>query len=705
MSDQSSKSKKILITSALPYVNNIPHLGNLICILSADVYARFERLNGNEVLSVVGTDEHGTTSEIKALEEGKTPQEVCDEYFAKHKEIYEWFSTSFNCIGRSSTATNAQVTQEIYGQLKENGFILEKTTTQYYDPLKKTFLADRFVKGTCPHCGFTDARGDQCDSCGKLLEPSQLKDAKSSISDAKPEQKETTHLYIDLPKIQKELAGWIGSRKSSWSKNAQGITQAWLDKGLEPRAITRDLSWGIAVPDVPNKVFYSWFDAPIAYIGITKHCLPDSWESWWKNDDKVELVQFMGKDNTQFHTILFPSFLLGTKQPYTFLNKLSVNEYLTYEGGKFSKSRNVGVFGNDAMESGLHPDAFRYYIMAVRPEGEDADFSWEDFANRLNKEFIGNFANLVNRTISFTNKFTDGEIAVDAQPIDGVTELFDKVKADYQLMNLKDALKGCMQLAKRGNQYFQENEPWKLIKEDPEKTKVVLANLVSFVKDLTIALTPITPKLCDDVFVQLNVKNQMWSDIGTSLPIGHKLNTEKPLLEKFSADKVAELKEKCGDVKEGEEFPLDLRVGKIIEIEQHPDAEKLYVEKIDLGDGEIRQIVSGLKEYYEAEELLGKKVIVVANLKAAKLRGVKSEGMILAGEDSEKRVKVLEAKTSKPGDSACFEGYFPNEKRITFEDFVKVKLKIQDGNVLFEKKKLQTKIENIKVGLGNGIVS
>jgi methionyl-tRNA synthetase len=711
-----NSSKRILITSALPYVNNIPHLGNMVCIISADVYARFKRSQGYDVLSIIGTDEHGTTSEIKAMQEGMTPREVADKYFAIHKKIYEWFNTSFDIIGRSSSENNKQISQHIYTQLKANGYIKEKQTEQYYDPIKQTFLADRFVKGTCPHCKFDDARGDQCDSCGKLLEPDELINPKSSISDAVPIKKTTTHAYVDLAKLKPKLTEFVEAKKHNWSKNAQSITQSWLDKELKARAITRDLKWGIPVPDMQDKVFYSWFDAPIAYIGIAME--RDDWKSWWmpnQTDKAVELVQFMGKDNTQFHTVLFPAFLLGTHENFKLLDKISVNEYLNYEGGKFSKSRNLGVFGDDVQKLQLDPDTFRFYMMAVRPEDEDTDFGWDDFANRINKEFIANFANLLNRTLTLTQTYFPNKVLNLTQK--ELVPDFSQVTQNYEDMRMRECVRQILVISKQANQYMQEKEPWKSAKTNIDQTENTLANILPVLRDLAIALYPITPNLSKQALEQLNCFKQntqstssqpSWSIIGT--PYQQIPNQAKPLLQKLEDDKIIAIKKQFSAKSNKENlFALDLRVGQIIDIKPHPNAEKLYIETIDLGEKYgTRQIISGLKDFYTLDELKNKKVIVVANLKPAKLRGEMSQGMLLAGETKDANgttlVKILEPKLSKVGDAVYIDGLENNAEEITIEDFTKVKFMIQNHDVFIDKKKLQTKIEIIKCELGTGVV-
>ena len=398
--------KNILITSALPYVNNVPHLGNIIgCVLSADVYARWCRLRGYNTLYICGTDEYGTATETKALAEGKTPQEICDYYHAIHKTIYEWFDCDFDHLGRTSTPAQTKICQEIFKKLHERQMLVEDTLKQPHCGKCNRFLADRFVHGICPHCKYEDARGDQCDSCGKLLDPAELIEPKCHLCSSTPVIKDTKHLFLDLPKIAPELEKFIekNSVEGGWSQNSITITKSWLKQGLKPRCITRDLKWGVPVPleGYEDKVFYVWYDAPIGYISITAN-YTDQWEKWWKNPENVKLVQFMGKDNVPFHTVMFPSTLLGTGENWTLLNTLSTTEYLNYEKGlKFSKSRGTGVFGDSAAQTKIPSEVYRYQLLINRPENSDTEFNWDDFQAKINNELIANIGNLCNRILKF----------------------------------------------------------------------------------------------------------------------------------------------------------------------------------------------------------------------------------------------------------------------------------------------------------------
>jgi methionyl-tRNA synthetase len=683
-------AKRTIITSALPYVNNVPHLGTCVCVISADVYARYLKSKGEDVISVVGTDEHGTTAEVKALEEGLTPQQLVDKYFKIHKKIYEWFNCEFDCFGRTSSEENKEVAIDIFKKLDKNGFISKNTLQQPFCEKCDKFLSDRFVEGECPHCGYKEARGDQCESCGKLLNAVELKNPKCKVCSSKPIIKNTKHLFINLPKIEPELKKWISKVEDKWSENAKTMTKAWLREGLKERCITRDLKWGIKVPkeDYENKVFYSWFDAPIGYIGITHECKKD-WHDLWHSPDKTNLVQFMGKDNIPFHTILFPAFCIGAKDNYTLLNEISVNEYLNYETGKFSKSRGEGVFGDDAIETGINADAFRYYILINRPETSDTIFTWDDFQQKINNELVANIGNLVNRTIVFVNKFFDGKLEgkVDKGFISKLEKEYSEVEKSLDKTQLKDGLKQIMGISKLGNQYFQEKEPWKTKDQD------ALLTLANVVKDLAILIKPFLPKTSESIFRQLNIKELTWKNLGKEdIKAGHKIGKQELLFKKLEDKEVQEFKDKFKG--KSLKFNLDLKVAKILEVEDHPEADKLYVLQIDLGS-EKRQIVAGLRNYYSQKDLIGKNIVVVTNLEPVKLRGKKSNGMLLAG--SNKEDVVLVSTSLKPGDQVTYTDKV-NTKQINFDEFMKVKIVIKNKKVLADNNVLEGVSCDIKDG-------
>jgi len=698
--------KKVLITSALPYVNNVPHLGTMLPILSADVYARFLRLNSVNTMFVCGTDEHGTTAEVKALEEGVSPRELVDKYFKIHKKVYSWFLCSFDAFGRTSSKTNAETTIDIFQKLDKNGYIIEDTLEQLYCEHDDKFLADRFVEGTCPKCGYENARGDQCDSCGNLLNAVELINPKCKTCGGTPIVRKTKHLFMDLPKLEPKLKAWIDDSSKNWADNAKTLTYAWLKEGLKPRCITRDLKWGIPVPKegYENKVFYSWFDAPIGYISIFKEEFPNDFDSWWHNPKNVKLVQFMGKDNIPFHTILFPSFLIGSDDEYTLLDTMASNEYINYENAQFSKSRGTGVFGDDAMNTGISPDVWRYYLMVNRPEKTDTEFSWDDFSAKLNNELVANLGNLVNRTISFVNRFYDGLVPkykLTKTEEQFLTEIKEKEELIYSLLEkveLKEAIREIMLLSGLGNKFFQESEPWKAINDEPKKAERTVAVLTHIVKDLAILIEPFMPNASKRIRVMLNVSELKWSDLSKlNIKPGHKISIPRILFDKIEDETVKEFRLKFGGKKTETEnvMPIDLRVAEILSVEDHPDAEKLYVLKLNLGDEE-RQLVAGLKSYYSKEDLVGKKIVIVSNLEYAKLRGVLSQGMLLAADNSND-VGILYVNDSKPGEAVFCEGYKVKSEKISYKEFISLDIKCKDGKIYYDGSVLKTKNETVKV--------
>ena len=696
-------TKKRLITSALPYVNNIPHLGNLIQVLSADVFARYCRLQGYETLYVCGTDEYGTATETRALEEGITPKELCDRYHKMHTDIYRWFNISFDKFGRTSTPEHTQITQGIFLDLYNNGFISERTIQQLYSEKSRMFLADRYVRGTCPNCGYADARGDQCESCGKLLDPSELIDPRSIIDDSRPVMRETSHLYIDLPAVLPKLQQWMqeASVRGNWARNAVQMTQAWIRDGLKERSITRDLKWGIPVPleQYRDKVFYVWFDAPIGYISITAS-LTSEWERWWKNPEEVSLFQFIGKDNIPFHTVVFPCSLLGSGRNWTMLHHMSSTEYLNYESGKFSKSKGVGVFGNDAMDTGIPADVWRFYVYYNRPETSDTLFTWADFQEKTNGELIGNLSNLVNRTLTFVSRYYGGEVPGAPTDEERQTEIYPGSRTFWQDVQvaeteitgllewagLRDAFRKIFFLSSYGNRIFQAAEPWKRRSEQPESAKAVLHDLVYLVRDLAILIAPYIPETSARIARFLGDTQMGWSLLGTDGPKIGRIAAPEILFKLLENDQIEQLRTRFSGTQaerrdaaaklenastpevsavSDAELPakfaaqVELRVARITSIERHPKADKLYIEKIDLGT-EQRTIVSGLVPHYSEEELLGHNIIVVANLKPAKLRGVESQGMLLAASDSS-LVDVIFADFAEPGTRITVQG---NEAEI-----------------------------------------
>jgi methionyl-tRNA synthetase len=678
---------RILVTSALPYVNNIPHMGNIIgCVLSADVFARYHRSIGSTVLYVCGTDEHGTATETKAIEEGLTPRQICDKYHAIHKEVYDWFQIQFDVFGRTSSENHHAIVQDIFRDVHESGFTITKDVEQSYCDTDKKFLADRFVEGTCPHCKFPNARGDQCDQCGKLLDPLELIDPKCKTCGSLPIQKKSTHLFLDLSKLQPQLQEWVDSQSKAgeWTTNAITTTQGWLTRGLEPRAITRDLTWGVPVPlpGFEGKVFYVWFDAPIGYISITGQ-EPEAhspfatstsaldWRDWWQADD-VLLYQFMAKDNIPFHTILFPATMLATGNKWTMLHHIDSTEYLQHEDGKFSKSRKTGLFGDDAMRLGIPSDVYRYYLLVNRPESADTTFSWKDLQEKLNKELLANLGNLVNRTLVFIKTYQDGKVheaVLDEKSANFLAWVQDEsriVGEEIARCKEKDALRRIMLISSKANQYFQEEQPWRTRTEDPEACRKAMFVLANIIKDLAILIGPFLPTTSLRIFEQLGMQQTAWKDLGNLTVREHAIGNPAPLFAKLEDKDIDAIKatlkggqsagaensasgaeaKPAGAASSGPK-PLTLKAGRIVEIDRHPDAQKLFVEKVDFG-GEIRTIVSGLVGHYREDDLRGKTALFVTNLKPAKLRGVESQGMILAaqggdGEDAKVEVVMVDA--------------------------------------------------------------
>ncbi len=706
--------KKRLVTSALPYVNNIPHLGNLVQVLSADVFSRYCRSAGYETLYVCGTDEYGTATETRALQQGVTPRELCDHYHAIHRDIYEWFNIGFDKFGRTSDPIQTEVTQSIFLDLDREGYINDRVIEQLFCKSCDTFLADRFVEGTCPHCGSDDARGDQCNSCGKLLDPTELINPRCGSCGETPEVRSTHHLFIDLPKILPKLESWMdeASDRGFWAKNAIQMTKSWIRDGLKERCITRDLKWGIPVPKegFEDKVFYVWFDAPIGYISITAG-FTDQWESWWKNPDHVELYQFIGKDNIPFHTVIFPSSLLGSGQNWTMLHHMSSSEYLNYEGGKFSKSNNHGVFGDQVQETGIPADYWRFYIFYNRPEKSDVNFTWDDLREKVNGELIGNIGNLVNRTLSFAHRFFDGTIAdgaIDQEILDQVATSVKTISNHFERAELRDGLRQICALSSYGNKIFQAAEPWKLIKEDSAGVEQLLRGLIHIIKALATLLEPYIPESAQKIGSLVGYDRLTWKDAlevnaPKALPAVEKLFTPIEEVESFRI-KYSKQEDTVALEETAQSFmdEIDLRIGTITEIDKHPEADKLYVETIMVGEEE-RQIVSGLVGHYTMEELLGKNVVVVYNLKPAKLRGVKSQGMLLAassGEGDDEIVEVLFVPQAQSGDRVTLEGCTPPEegpKRIKIDRFFEIPLraegklvKVSDSTLVVNGSPLQT---------------
>ncbi|CAM8921188.1 unnamed protein product [Rhodiola kirilowii] len=717
--------RNILITSALPYVNNVPHLGNIIgCVLSADVFARYCRLRGYNAIYICGTDEYGTATETKAMEENCSPKEICDKYHAIHKEVYEWFNISFDKFGRTSSPQQTEVCQAIFTKLMENKWLSENTMQQLYCDTCQKFLADRLVEGVCPTpgCNYDSARGDQCEKCGKLLNPTELQDPRCKVCHTTPRIRDTDHLFLELPLLKDRLEEYINkmSVAGSWSQNAVQATNAWLKEGLKQRCITRDLKWGVPVPHekYKDKVFYVWFDAPIGYVSITS-CYTPEWEKWWKNPENVELFQFMGKDNVPFHTVMFPSTLLGTGDPWTLMKTISVTEYLNYEAGKFSKSKGVGVFGNDVKDTDIPVEVWRYYLLTNRPEVSDTLFTWDDLQAKVNSELLNNLGNFVNRVLSFIAKpagsgydsFIPDTPNVESHLLTNalagkVEKLVEQYIEAMEKVKLKHGLKTAMSISGEGNAYLQESQFWKLYKEDRPSCDIVMRTSAGLVYLLACLLEPFMPTFTIEVLKQLNLpldKDSLSDDKGDLarkpwlfIPSGHRIGTPKPMFKELDDDKIknyrnkfagsqadrlekAEAKKTADELKKmkvstkSEPKPkaatateaaitisrLDIRVGLITKAQRHPDADSLYVEEIDVGEPQPRTVVSGLVKYIPLEEMQNRKVCVLCNLKPASMRGIKSQAMVLAASNIDgTKVELVEPpETAIVGERVTFPGF------------------------------------------------
>lgn len=556
---------KVLVTSALLYINGIPHLGHMIgCLLPSDVYARFMRAMGKEVLYLGGTDEHGTASEVGALNAGMEINEYCAKYHDMHRKINEAFNLSFDYFGRTSSKQNQEMTYRIFAKLDENGYISEKTTKQVYSVADEMFLADRYIQGTCPHCGYEKARGDQCESCTKVLEPTDLIDAKSTVSGSSElEVRETKHLYIDLPKLEDKLEKWIKTKEESWPDVVYSIARKWLKEGLQARGITRDLKWGFKVPKegFKNKVFYVWFDAPIGYIGIAKQWADANnkdWKTWWLDADDVRYVEFMGKDNVPYHSITFPATLLGTGENWTKVDYLKGFSYLTFEGGKFSKSENRGIFVEDAVKE-FDVDYWRYWLMANAPESSDSSFTFDAFAATINKDLNGVLGNFESRVLKMTASKLESFVPKSSQwtalEEELVTNLQTRVD-DYlqymQNMEFRKALNELRAIWVEGNNYISVTEPWSVIKTDEARAKTILAVCINLIRIFAILSSPIMPDTAAKMMQKLGLKPD-WNlkdfDVAkeiVALPENHKFEVGEPLFARISEEKLAELKLKYG---------------------------------------------------------------------------------------------------------------------------------------------------------------
>ena len=676
---ESKNFKRTLVTAALPYANGGVHIGHLAGVyVPADIYVRYLRLKKKDVLFICGSDEHGVPITLRAKKEGCTPQDVCDRFHALIKKSFADFGISFDIYSRTTSKIHAETASAFFRTLYDKGVFVEKESEQYYDEEAKTFLADRYITGECPHCHFPKAYGDQCEHCGSTLSPNELINPKSAVSGSKPVLKKTKHWYLPLDKYQPWLEKWILEEHKEWRPNVYGQCKSWIDMGLQPRAVSRDLDWGIPVPveGAEGKVLYVWFDAPIGYISNTKE-LRDDWETWWK-DPSTRLVHFIGKDNIVFHCIVFPT-MLKAEGSYILPDNVPANEFLNLEDDKISTSRNWAVWLDEYLvDFPGKQDVLRYVLTANAPETKDNDFTWKDFQARNNNELVAVYGNFVNRALVLTDKYYGGVVPEQGELTDydrqTISE-FTGVKADVEKLldefRFRDAQKEAMNLARIGNKYLADSEPWKLQKTDPKRVETILNLSLQLVANLAIAFEPFLPFSSKKLRHMLNMEEFDWNDLGSTMLIaaGHKINKPELLFEKIDdapiqaqVDKLLATKaanEAAGRKAEPQKADMpfenfekmDLRVGTVKECVKVEKSDKLLRFVID--DGlETRTIVSGIAKFYKPEELVGKQVCFIANLPPRKLRGIESQGMILSAENPDGTLSLL-TPDRKCADGAC----------------------------------------------------
>jgi methionyl-tRNA synthetase len=667
-----SQYKRTLITSALPYANGPVHIGHLAGVyVPADIYARYLRLKGEDVILIGGSDEHGVPITLKAKNEGVTPQDIVDKYHNIIKDSFARFGISFDIYSRTSSPVHHETASEIFKTLYENGKFVEQTSEQYYDEENKQFLADRYITGTCPKCSFEKAYGDQCESCGTSLSPTELINPKSMISGNTPVLKETKHWYLPLDQYEGWLKEWILEGHKEWKPNVYGQCKSWIDSGLQPRAVTRDLSWGVPVPveGAEGKVLYVWFDAPIGYISATKELTPD-WEKYWK-DPASKLVHFIGKDNIVFHCIIFPS-MLKAEGSYILPDNVPANEFLNLEGDKISTSRNWAVWLHEYLdEFPGKEDVLKYTLTANAPETKDNDFTWKDFQARNNNELVAVLGNFVNRALVLTQKYYNGIVpalgetnTVDQAALAEIGKLKAEVEKSLDNYRFREALKLAMDLARLGNKYLADEEPWKVIKTDPERVKTVMNICLQITANLTIMLEPFLPFSMEKLRGFIRLEKLDWSELGRTdlLTAGHQTNKPELLFGKIEDATIEAQVQKLLDTKKANEaaaavakparencsfddfMKMDIRTGTILEAEQVAKTKKLMKLLVDTGIDK-RTVVSGIAEYYKPEEIIGRQVSILVNLEPRKLRGIESQGMILMAEDADGTLKFVSPET------------------------------------------------------------
>jgi methionyl-tRNA synthetase len=659
--------KRYTITAALPYANGPVHIGHLAGVyVPADIYARYLRLRNRDVLFVCGSDEHGVPITLKARKEGATPQDIVDRYHVMNKKSFEEFGITFDEYGRTTSETHHKISSGIFNKLFDANIFEEKSNQQYYDEEAKQFLADRYITGTCPHCNHDEAYGDQCENCGTSLKPTDLVQPKSAISGSKPVMKETKHWYLPLNKYSDFIEKWILEDHKEWKPNVYGQCKSWIkDIGLEPRAVTRDLDWGVPVPveGAEGKVLYVWFDAPIGYISNSIDWAKKNnknWRDYWQSED-AKLVHFIGKDNIVFHCIIFP-IMLKAHGDYILPDNVPANEFLNLENDKLSTSKNWAVWLHEYLEDFPgKQDVLRYVLTANAPETKDNDFTWKDFQARNNNELVAILGNFVNRTIVLTHKYFNGEVPQNIKPADNDSEVLasigqlkSEIEKNLEQFKFREALKKYMELARTGNLYLSEKEPWKMIKSDEDRVRSVIYVSLQITAALAVLGEPFLPETAGKLKIFVGFEKTSWDDAGKEelIPAGQKI--EKPSLlfekiedetiekqlEKLHASKAANEAEKINLSPEKEQISFDdftradIRTATILQAAKVPKTDKLLQLKVDAGI-DTRTVVSGIAEYYKPEDIVGKQVVLLANLAPRKIRGIESKGMILLAEDNE----------------------------------------------------------------------
>ena len=676
--------KRTLITTALPYTNGPVHIGHLAGVyVPADIYARYLRLAGRPVTMIGGSDEHGVPITLKARKEGVTPQDIVDRYHALIKESFEGLGISFDIYSRTTSKTHHETASEFFRHLYDKGEFIEKTSEQLYDPEAGQFLADRYVTGECPHCHNQGAYGDQCEACGTSLNATDLINPKSTITGATPVLKETKHWYLPLDKWEPTLREWILEGHKEWKTNVYGQCKSWLDMGLQPRAVSRDLSWGVPVPveGADGKVLYVWFDAPIGYISNTKELLPESWETWWK-DPETRVINFIGKDNIVFHCIVFPAMLMAYGDGFQLPDNVPANEFLNLEGDKISTSRNWAVWLHEYLaDFPGKQDVLRYVLTANAPETKDNDFTWRDFQARNNNELVAILGNFVNRVIVLTHKYYEGKVPapgafeeIDNAAFAEMEDLKKSLTENLETFHFREALKDAMGFARLGNKYLQECEPWKTIKTDPERVHTILYTCAQICASIAVAMEPFMPFMSERLVKMLGLEKISWDMLAGKdlVPAGTTLGQAELLFEKIDdaaieaqinrletikkENAIAAFKpeDTLPEIKLDEFAKVDLRVGTVVSCEAVPKAKKLLKFEINDGTPKLRTIVSGIAQHYNPEDLVGKQVIFIANLAPAKIRGVESQGMILSALNADGSLTVA-GPTAKatPGAKVC----------------------------------------------------